>query len=76
MGILLHVELKQAGPELELIGELLEGGVLDVDLLQALQVRKGHGEGLEVLVLLKVQLLKAGQLAGWEPRGKKKKKKD
>jgi hypothetical protein len=64
LGILLHVELNETGPELELIGELLEGGVLDVDLLQALQVCKGHRECLKVLVLLKIQLFKTGQLAG------------
>jgi len=63
LGVFLHDELNKAAPELALIGELWNGGVLEVDLLQVLEIREGDRETLEILVFHNIQLLKAGQLA-------------
>ena len=64
MGVLLHVELDQIGPELQFIRKVLKGGVHDVDFLQVLEVREGDRELLKVLVFLDVKLLKSYQQSG------------
>ena len=64
LGVLLHVELDQVGPELQFIREVLKGGVHDIDLLQVLEVREGNRELLKVLVFLDVKLLKSHQQSG------------
>ena len=71
LGVFLHDELNKAAPELALIGELWNGGVLEVDLLQVLEIREGDRETLEILVFHNIQLLKAGQLASCTKKKKK-----